>query len=140
MAGLEGVKFGIMGCPSVFDGWADTQYRGVVYPAYLFHYESLGLNLDATNLYCDGGQALGRYVPGIDRPTAYMIYGDTIGVEGAYMAPSSDRLSRPDLFTRHSPIPRHSKGFNALYLDGHARKATLEKDWKAEFLLRACRN
>jgi len=140
MGGLEGATFGIMGCPSVFDGWGVTLFGGVGYPAYLYHHESLGLNLDATNLFCDGGLGRGRYVPGVDRPTAYMIFGDVIGVEGAYMSPNPARFSRPDLYTRHSPIPRHNGGFNALYLDGHARKAALAEDWTEEFLLRTCQN
>ena len=138
LAGNEGVKSGILGCPSVRNGPGDTLFNGVVYPGYLYHYESLGLNLDATFLYCDSGQGRGRYVPDVDQPTKYIIYGDSIGMEGAYIAPSTARFVEPENYTRHTPIPRHLGLFNALFLDGHVRSATLKEYWKRKFWVRTC--
>jgi prepilin-type N-terminal cleavage/methylation domain-containing protein/prepilin-type processing-associated H-X9-DG protein len=140
MNGEAGRKFGILGCPSVRDGPGNTLFSGIVYPAYLYHYESLGLNLDASDLFCGGGEDRGRYVPSVEKPIDYIIFADTIGVEGAYISPQDARFARPDIYTRHSPIPRHNDAFNALFLDGHARRATLAEDWNRERFLRDCIN
>jgi prepilin-type N-terminal cleavage/methylation domain-containing protein/prepilin-type processing-associated H-X9-DG protein len=136
--GEAGRKFGILGCPSVQDGPGNTLFSGIVYPAYLYHYESLGLNLDATDLLCGGGVEKGRYVPSVEKPVDYIIFGDVVGVEGAYISPNDARFARPDIYTRHSPIDRHNGSFNALFLDGHARGAKLAEDWNREKFLRAC--
>ena len=139
LVGVEGTRFGILGCPSVRDGWGNWIYRGVSYPAFINHHESIGLNIDATHIYCDNS-APGRYIPGIDKPTGYLIFADVLGTEGAYMSSTGGRFTRPDLFTGHTPIERHLGAFNAMFLDGHVARATIEEHWNEETILRPCQN
>jgi len=134
MGGEEGKQYGIMGCPSVYDGEGISTWAGAAFPSYIFHYESLGLNLDATGAYVDGGRALGRYIPGIDDPLNYIIFADTLGMEGAYMNPG---LYPAEDYSRHAPIDRHLGRFNAMFLDSHVESVTEESHHSPKFFVRA---
>lgn len=133
MGGEEKKLYGIMGCPSVKNGPGTSTWAGVAYPAWLYHYESLALNLDATGIYVDGGKALGRYIPGIESPLYYIIFCDGFGMEGAYINPD---LRPAEDYTRHAPNERHLGYFNAMFLDGHVEAVTLQSHHTQKYFRR----
>jgi prepilin-type processing-associated H-X9-DG protein len=125
----ENSKQGVVGCPSVKDGFSAATFGGISYSGYQEYTRSLGINLDVTDWFIGGGHGRnGRPVDAFQSPSTFVCFVDVMGISSAYVL----HVSNPTDWTYGVPIPRHGGRWNILYLDGHAGTGTYADDYKSE--------
>jgi prepilin-type N-terminal cleavage/methylation domain-containing protein/prepilin-type processing-associated H-X9-DG protein len=123
-------KQGIVGCPSVKDGFGPVTFNDVTYHGFHEYSRSFGINLDATDWNINGGNGLGgRPIDDFQSPSSFICFVDTVGIDSAVIYRF---VANPKDGGFGVPIARHFNRFNALYVDGHAGAATYEEDYNAE--------
>jgi prepilin-type N-terminal cleavage/methylation domain-containing protein/prepilin-type processing-associated H-X9-DG protein len=136
LATQESADYGIPFCPSAPEGWITLTHNGVGFPAYAERRQSLGVNLDATSWYLDGGRGQsGRKYHELEHPALFLIFTDTQG-QSIYAAYEPRLVSHPEDYSGITPAPRHSKKWNSVFLDGHAEPCTFEEHFTAEHFRR----
>jgi prepilin-type N-terminal cleavage/methylation domain-containing protein/prepilin-type processing-associated H-X9-DG protein len=127
----EGADHAIPFCPSAPEAWITMTHGGVGFPAYAERRQSLGVNLHATNLGTGGNGDKGRNYFEFDNPTLFIIFTDTQG-QSIYAGYSPNLARHPEDYSAATPSPRHSKKWNAAFLDGHAGTCTFAEHFTAE--------
>jgi prepilin-type N-terminal cleavage/methylation domain-containing protein/prepilin-type processing-associated H-X9-DG protein len=136
MGAYEKSEQGIPFCPSAPESWVKFTHAGAGYPMFAERLRSLGVNLDATSYYFDGGYGLsGREYDDLEDPLSFIIFTDT-QAQGVYVLHEPLVANRPEDYSGLTPAARHSERWNAAFLDGHAEPCTYAEHFSAEYFRR----